>query len=123
MILSVISLIIKNLPLILGILKGITNGLNRVAPSKEGVAFDQDALSEVIEKIAEREVLRIVEENSRDIIIRVPDEETRQRQETLDEMERRLREAQEEFEREMREKERRSTPAPSSRPGEQRLEP
>lgn len=99
MLTTVLPMIIKNLPLIIGVLGGLSGFLKRFKPAP-GVEIDQESLAKLIEEITEREVTRIVNENKDRIRVWVPTEEEKERTENLDELEQRLIEDQKRHERE-----------------------
>lgn len=98
-IVGVIGLIFKYAPLILGLLTGLGNFLERFKPAP-GVEIDQESLAKLIEELTEREIHRVVNSHKDKIIVWVPSDEEKSRQERLDELEEQLKKDQEEYEKE-----------------------
>lgn len=104
MLMTMLPMLLKNLPLIIGVLGGLSGFLKRFKPAP-GVEIDQESLAKLIEEITEREVTRIVNEHKDKIRVYVPTEEDKERTERLDELEERLRQDQDRHEREKQTKE------------------
>lgn len=88
-VIKLLPMIAKYLPIILGIIGGLTKFFDNFKPARDAV-IDQESLAKLIEEITEREVTRIVNENKDRIRVWVPSEEDKQRQERLDELEEKL---------------------------------
>lgn len=100
MLLAALPMIIKNLPLILGVLGGLSKFFStfKPAPGNPEVVIDQESLAKLIEEITEREVHRIVNSHKEKIKVWVPTDEDRERQARLDELEEILKKDKEEYE-------------------------
>lgn len=88
-VIKLLPLIAKYLPIVLGVLGGLTKFMSNFKPAP-GVEIDQESLAKLIEEITEREVHRIVNEHKDRIRVWVPTDEERERTERLDELEQRL---------------------------------
>lgn len=96
-VLSILGLIFKYAPIVLALLTGLGKFLDKYRPAP-GVEIDQDSLAKLIEGLVEKEVHRIVNSHKDKIIVWVPSDEEKARQERLDELEEQLKKDQEEYE-------------------------
>lgn len=98
MLLTAIPLILKNLPLIIGLLGGLSKFFSNFKPAPgTDVEIDQESLAKLIEELVEREVDRIVNENKDKIKVWVPSDEDKEREARLDELEELLKKDKEEY--------------------------
>lgn len=103
LIVKLLPLVIKNLPIILAALVGLGKALEKAKPSPE-VTFDEEALAALVQKLAEDAVTKVVNEHKREIVVRIPSDEEKEREARLDELVKILEERQREYEEEERQK-------------------
>lgn len=101
-VMSVLGLLFKHLPLLLGLLKGVGNFLEKFKPAP-GVEIDEESLARLFEEMAEKAVHDAVNRNKHKITVILTDEEKEIHQ-SLDELEKKLIADKERHEREQREK-------------------
>lgn len=95
LVVTLLTLILKNLPLIIGLLRGLGRavGSNTNTPPKNpgeknlGYAVDQEDLAKIIEERVNQAVTKIVNENRTKIKVWVPTEDEKRREARLDELE------------------------------------
>jgi hypothetical protein len=98
LLLTTLPLILKNLPLIIGLLGGLSKFFSNFKPAPgTNVEIDQESLAKLIEELVEREVNRIVNENKDKIKVWVPSDEDKEREARLDELEELLKKDKEEY--------------------------
>ncbi len=89
LLLAALPLVLKNLPLILGILTGLNKFFSSFRPANnDKVKIDQESLANLIAELTEKEVSRIVNSHRDKVRVWVPSEEDKQRNIRLDELER-----------------------------------
>lgn len=94
---TLLTLIFKNLPLLLAVFSGLGKFLEKFKPAR-GAEIDTESLAKLIEELTEKEINRIVNEHKDKIKVWVPTEEYEKRQERLDELLEKLEKDQKEYE-------------------------
>jgi hypothetical protein len=99
MLLTALPMLLKNLPLIIGVLAGLSKFFSNFKPAPGvDVVIDQESLAKLIEELVEREVDRIVNSHKDRIRVWVPSDEDKEREAKLDELEELLKKDKEEYE-------------------------